>query len=1039
MNKLILLTLTLGMIWVVGAQATDPPVFKYDEATGQYYYHDVDGTRVDIVNDMDDAAPTYDDTPPPDANTPVDTGDSSTTGSTGNTASGSTTDSGTTPSSGNAATGTDSTGNTTSSGTVTSGSDTTSSGTTTSDSGTSTSTETVTSGSDITPSGTTTSDSGTSTSTDGTTNSDSTGTTTDQTPTDSAATGETTPETTTESSTTGQITDATNTSTVTVNNVPDYADYWIKACPNYLTQIDLNADGQKVATVLSINESNNSQVTDNKNGTLSYIPNKDFTNGVDTLSITYQTPEGNTASAVIKARMECKEVLKPAACRVYISHNSGYGNTQFLTLDPEAGKAVTLGPLYRGYDIEGLAFNPKNRLLYGLSGGIFAPKKYRGELYLIDSATGGLSMVGNTGFPRLYGLTARLDGTLWAWAHTITAAKPGGILQIDPDTAISSLKFTSTMRIDHLAWSSDGKTLYGGYGKNLWAWKYDGTEFTPVIPKGATKQQPICKNLPTELEGLAPLQGNMLLFGERATKDSKNRLMVFNPLSCKVVLTYSFDNPDFGGKEKAQLDHSMEGIVWADDCQPDPKVATAEVQQFQDIEVCDAEAGWTTAMGKVQLTPSDSKAYVKTSWSIINPKVAQCPTETEGKTAPCESAYLSSQLVNHNEPFSVNVWWPGIASGKNTKVAVSVQVQDMDGNPLNEEVTHYLKSDGCNEQKLTREAMVKDYLAHLNGVDTFEYNYTENGMVATLMMGGQSKYRVEITPVEPASLNDEISGELNTSSLGSKDSNGFSPLVKLIFADGKRIEARFSQIHTITYKSALTHYLAQITADENIEFGTNGALTVSIDNEIYRGTLYPELTGGDLASKEVVFTAISDVDGNGNNDFTVKYADGTEQTLYIVSVPGSDDVVVEPIPTVEGEESPVVDDATDPVEPSEPSSSNVTEPAATTDNATDPVEPSSNVTEPAVTTDSATTVEPSATTDSSSTTAAEPANPVDTTETTVAPVQPTETVAPAVTSEPLVEVTPPVETAPVVVNEPAPVVVEPAPVVVIETPVETQQ
>jgi hypothetical protein len=256
--------------------------------------------------------------------------------------------------------------------------------------------------------------------------------------------------------------------------------------------------------------------------------------------------------------------------------------------------------------------------------------------------------------------------------------------------------------------------------------------------------------------------------------------------------------------------------------------------------------------------------------------------------------------------------------------------------------------------------------------------------------------------------------------LGSKDANGFSPLVKLIFADGKRIEARFSQIHTITYKSALTNYLAQITADENIEFGTNGALTVSINNEIYRGTLYPELSGGDLASKEIVFTAINDVDGNGHNDFTVKYADNTEQTLYIVSVPGSDDVVVDPVPTVE--EAPVVDDA-DPVEPS----SDVTEPTdATTDNST--------TVEPGVTTDSSTTVEPSVTTDNSTTVeTAETVKPVDnTTETPVAPVQPTETVAPAVTSEPLVEVAPPVETAPVV-SEPAPVVAEPA-VVVTETP-----
>jgi hypothetical protein len=982
MNKLILLTLTLGIAWATSVQATDSPVFKLDEATGQYYYHDSDGNRVDLVNDSSDDPAPSDDEPPPSPSVPSGDGATTTNSTEGIAATEKPTTSETTPgtNAGNATTGD-------------SGSTTTASGSTdptTPDSSTSNTTAATDTTSSTSPPSTAT----------------STGTTTTSATSDKTTGGTPTSETTTSSSsssTTDNVTDSTSTNTVTVDSVPDYADYWIKACPNYLTQIDLNTNGKQVAAVLSIEGSKNSHVTDNKNGTLSYIPNKDFTSGVDTLSMTYQTPEGNTASAIIKARMECKEVLKPAACRIYISHNSGYGNTQFLTLDPEARKAVTLGPLYKGYDIEGLAFNPKNRLLYGLSGGIFAPKGYRGELYLVDPATGGLSMVGNTGFPRVYGLTARSDGSLWAWAHTVTAAKPGGILQIDSDTGISSLKFTSTMKIDHLAWSSDGKTLYGGRSKNLWAWKYEGGEFKPVIPKGATTQQPICKNLPTELEGLAPLQGNMLLYGERATKNSDNRLMVFNPLTCKVVLTHSFVNPDFG-KEKTQLDQSMEGIVWADDCQPDPKVATAEIQQFNDVEVCDADAGWQVATGKVQLKPSDSKAYVKTSWSIMSPSAAQCPTETEGKTAPCESAYSSSQLVGHDELFSVNVWWPGV-SGKNVKVAVSVQVQDMEGNLLSEEETHYLKSDGCSKHTETREAMVKNYLAHLNGVDTFEYNYTDDGILATLMMGGQSKYHVEITPVKPASLKDEVTGVLNTSSLGSKDENGFSPLVKLIFADGKRLEARFSQINTITYKSALTSYLAQITPDDNIEFGSNGALTVLINNEIYRGTLFPELTGGDLASKNVVFTAVDDIDGNGNNDFTVKYVDGTEQTLYIVSVPGSDEVVdPTPIPPVE-ESQPAEDSTAEPVVEALPATE------AKTSEPTETTEDSSTATEPT-----------------------ESAKPTEETPVaTVESVEPVETVTPAATPEPVVEVATP--TAEVT---PAPVVTEPTPAVIIETPAASQ-
>jgi len=936
MKKLILLALTLGILWAVGAQATDPPVFQYDATTGQYYYNDDNGQPVYLSNDIPPDAPVDESIAPP-----ADTTD--TTGTTTDTTTGTATSgNGNEASSGDSTTNSSTTGNTssTSGGTSTTTehasttptetsndhASTTPTDTSNSTGGNSGSTTTGTTGS------TTNSTSSTTGTTGSTTNSTSsttgtTGSTTNSTSSTTGTTGSTTNSTSSTTGTTGSTTDTatsgntsnetpansptdsgndTSTSNVTVDSVPDYADYWITACPNYLTQIDLNAKEKKVAAVLSIEGSKNSHVTDNKDGTLSYIPNKDFTNGVDTLSITYQTPQGDKANAIIKARMQCKEVLKTASCKVYISHNSGHGNTQFVTLDPEGHKAVTLGPMYRGYDIEGLVSSPKTHLLYALSGGIFAPKGYKGELYLVDPTSGNLSIVGNTGFPRVYGLAARADGSLWAWVHTSTLKKPGGILQIDPDTAISSLKFTSTVHIDGLAWSSDGKTLYGGEGKNLWAWKYDGETFTPVIPKGATQQQPVCSNnLPFEVEGLAALQGNMLLFGGRATKEADNQLLVFNPLSCKAVITHTFTNPKFDVPENLILQDSMEGIVWAEDCQPDPKVTTAEIQQFDDVEVCDETAGWQSVVAKVHLTPSDSKAYVKTSWSIINPSGAQCPTGNEDATAPCEKAYLSSQIVEHDQPFSIDVWWPGMTAGKKTEVAVSTQVYDMEDNPLNEEVTHYLTAAKCDQHLVTREAIVKNYLASLQGVDSFDYNYTDDGIVATLTMGGQARYRVEITPVAPAALSDEIKDKVKANSVGSKDENDFAPLVRLIFADNKRAEARFSQINTITYKRALTNYLAQITAKENIEFGANGALTVIIDGETYKGTLFPALTGGDLASEAVEFTAVDDIDGNGHTDFIAKYADGVEQTVYITAVPGSDEVQSDEVI-----EQPVIDDNT---------------------------------------------------------------------------------------------------------------------------------
>ncbi|MEZ5671522.1 MAG: hypothetical protein R3E08_03735 [Thiotrichaceae bacterium] len=807
MKRLILLTLTLGILWAVGAQATDPPVFKFDSTTGQYYYNDANGQPIYIPNEIGSDSPdeSYN-TPPADDGTTTGTTTPDATSGTSSSDSGNTAtdDSSTT---GETATKTDTT---TSSNTTDSTTSSTDGDSATNNSGNGSSTTGDTSVKTDTTGTTTSNTTGSATSSTGdsaTDNSGNSSSTTDNASTETSNSPDTT------------ATDDNALTSVSVGSVPDYADYWITACPNYLTQIDLNAKEHKVATVLSIEGSKNSHVTDNKDGTLSYIPNKGFTNGVDTLSITYQTPQGDKATAIIKARMECKEVLKTTSCKVYISHNSGHGNTQFATLDPEGQKAVTLGPMYRGYDIEGLAFNPKSQLLYALSGGIFAPKGYKGELYLVDPSTGNLSIVGNTGFPRVYGLAARADGSLWAWVHTSSkVAKPGGILQIDPDTAISNLKFISAINIDGLAWSSDGKTLYGSEEKNLWAWKYDGETFNPVIPKGATQQQPVCSNLPFEVEGLSSLQGNMLLFGGHATKERDNQLVVFNPLSCKAVITHTFANPKFDIGKDEGLEDSMEGIVWTEGCQPEPKVTRAEVQQFEDIQVCDESANWQAVVGKVSLTPNDSKAYVKTSWSILSPSGSQCPTGNEDETAPCKTEYLSSQIVEHNEPFSIDVWWPGMTSGKKTEIAVSTQVFDMEDSPLSEEVTHYLRADKCDDHKVTREAIIKDYLGNLNGVDSFEYNYTDDGIVATLVMSGQNKYRVEITPVKPATLSDEVKDKLKANSIGSKDENGFAPLVKLVFADDKRMDARFNQINTITYKSALTSYLAQITADENIQF-----------------------------------------------------------------------------------------------------------------------------------------------------------------------------------------------------------------------------
>jgi hypothetical protein len=435
-------------------------------------------------------------------------------------------------------------------------------------------------------------------------------------------------------------------------------------------------------------------------------------------------------------------------------------------------------------------------------------------------------------------------------------------------------------------------------------------------------------------------------------------------------------------------------------------VATAEIQHFEDVEVCEESADWQVATGKVHLTPADSKAYVKTSWSILSPAGSQCPSDTDETMTAC-TPVLSSQIVGNDETFSINGWWPGIPKGVTTQVEVTAQAFDMQDNPISEEVTAHLKSGKCENYKVTREAVIKNYLGELNGVDSFEYNYADDGIVATLVMGGQNKYRVKITPVKPATLDDKVKTTLKTKRSGDADDNGFSPEVQLFFADNKQAEVHFSRIQTITYKGALTNYLAQLTTKKNIVFGKNGALEVTINGEVYTGTLYPALTGGNLPSKEVEFSAIDDVDGNGLSDFMVRYADGVEQVIYITTVPGEEMVEKMPVEEPAAEEIKPETEVTEeqPVETTE--AATVTESKEEVTESTTPTEPKVEVTEtttptePKVeVTETATSTEPKVEVTETTTPTVEVAQP--------APVEP---VVPAVVETPVVEAPAPVESS----------------------------
>jgi hypothetical protein len=220
-------------------------------------------------------------------------------------------------------------------------------------------------------------------------------------------------------------------------------------------------------------------------------------------------------------------------CIVYVLHDGELNNTQLFTVLPDINfEAKTLGPVYEGYDIEGLDIHPNTSKLYATSGDDPSKIHANGFLYEVNMNTGGLIPVGSTSFGEVSAISFHpQDGTLWGWADG------EGLIQINPATGDSSLVLSTTLGIEDVTWSQDGTKLYGI--ENTTLYEYD---------KGVVKVK--CNNFPSQVEALDMYGENTLLFGLHKTSDTNIHL--FNIDTCSIDFSVVIDTPY----------DDIEGITW---------------------------------------------------------------------------------------------------------------------------------------------------------------------------------------------------------------------------------------------------------------------------------------------------------------------------------------------------------------------------------------------------------------------------------------------------------------------------------------------
>lgn len=265
-------------------------------------------------------------------------------------------------------------------------------------------------------------------------------------------------------------------------------------------------------------------------------------------------------------------------CAVYAVDRPKGNQSQLLTIDLRARKTYSFGPLHQGHDITGFAFEPVIQTLFAISR---ERSELTTKLYTVDRNTGVLNLIGDTGFDNVRGLTFHpAAATFWSWVQGT------GLIEIDPATATSTIKYTSNLKTDGLAWNNDGTFLYVAEGKSLW--RYDPSQDT---------LEKISTNLPSGTEALE-IRPDSLLLGSR-DDSNKVHLFAYDVTTQQVVMDRKIDS---------KFDH-IQAIAWLGACgNPSPGGEVDLIQQvtLDKTKVCVGESLLVTVSAQHPESPQNT-------------------------------------------------------------------------------------------------------------------------------------------------------------------------------------------------------------------------------------------------------------------------------------------------------------------------------------------------------------------------------------------------------------------------------------------------
>ena len=381
-------------------------------------------------------------------------------------------------------------------------------------------------------------------------------------------------------------------------------------------QVFLINVGEGYSKPVVVGHLNNSQVFI-KGDLLTYVPNLGFS-GIDTFSYQVIDPKGKKVVRQVRVKVIAKAELVPVRnCQLYFVNDEGADNSQFLTVSPTGKTAIKLGPAYYTFDMEGAAIDPTTGLLYATSSK-GRQNIFDGYLYRVNPETGGITIIGDTGFSEISSLAFHpKNGTLWSWARkgSKDKSKSTGLIKIDLATAQSQLVFPSKVDVEGLAWDSEGKILYGTEGTRLWA--FDGQEL---------HQQ--CANFSSEVESLETSVNGLLLFG--TSEHNGNSVRLYDPATCEELVGDSFAIPSVNGN------FDIETIAWSLACQSaltktdKASNSTKISNEISDSKECTAKnqsnCSDSTAVANQKTTRNSNKATSQPATTCPSDTIAPCPT-----------------------------------------------------------------------------------------------------------------------------------------------------------------------------------------------------------------------------------------------------------------------------------------------------------------------------------------------------------------------------------------------------------------------------